>query len=38
LLRFVCGSNFASVAVSALTPIQSVAAVSRIDTVGSSAR
>jgi hypothetical protein len=25
LLRFVCGSNFASVAVSALTPIQAVA-------------
>jgi hypothetical protein len=34
LLRFVCGSNFASVAVAALTPIQSVAAVSRIGTVG----
>jgi hypothetical protein len=35
LLRFLCGSNSASVAVSALTPIQqSVAAVSRIGTVG----
>jgi hypothetical protein len=34
LLRFLCGPNFASVAVAALTSIQAVAAVSRIATVG----